>query len=222
MFKRLGYRLITQLGWERVNLISKRLLRLYRKKVNPSDYLFRGDDKKYKEILRSCKVYAEYGCGKSTVWVARNIPAEIYSVDTSQIWIKNVSKKITDGGKTSSLKFIDLGPIGKWGRPLGYSKVNDFHQYTDWIWKQRTWPDTVLIDGRFRVCCWLTSLKYALAGTKLIFDDYANREEYHFVEKYLLPSEYCGRQAFFIVPNKNKINFEILDSDIKRFRNVMD
>ena len=32
--------------------------------------------------------------------------------------------------------------------------------------------DCVLVDGRFRVCCFLTSLKNAEQGTRIIFDDY--------------------------------------------------
>ena len=207
---------------EKANLFLKRLLRFYRKKFRSSDYLFRGDDEKFKEILRSCKVYAEYGCGKSTIWVAHNTSAKIYSVDTSKIWVDNVSTEIRDEVQASALKFIDLGQTGNWGRPLSYRKVDDFHQYTDWIWKQKPLPDTVLIDGRFRVCCWLTSLKYATPGTKLIFDDYVYRQEYHFVEKYFLPSGYCGRQAFFVIPEKSKIDFGEIDADINRFRNVMD
>ena len=207
---------------KKASLALNRILRFYRKKFRSEDYLFRGEDKKFKEILCFCKVYAEYGCGKSTIWVAKNTSAKIVSVDTSETWIKKVSKTIGDEDKTSFLKFIDLGPIEGWGRPVGYSKADDFCQYTDWIWKQKTLPDTVLIDGRFRVCCCLTSLKYALAGTILIFDDYVNREKYHFVEKYLKPSEFFGQQAFFIVPDKSKIDFTDIDADIIRFRNVMD
>ena len=56
----------------------------------------------------------------------------------------------------------------------------------------------------------------------LIFDDYVYRQEYHFVEKYFLPSGYCGRQAFFVIPEKSKIDFGEIDADINRFRNVMD
>ena len=45
-------------------------------------------------------------------------------------------------------------------------------------------PKLVIVGGRFRVCYFLTSLKFAEEGTKILFDDYANRPHYHFVEKY--------------------------------------
>ena len=83
-------------------------------------------------------------------------------------------------------------------------------------------PDTVLIDGRFRVCCFLTSLKYANENTKIIFDDYNNRPYYHVVEKFIKKEQTCGRQTLFIVKNKNKINFDLLNIEINNFHYVMD
>ena len=65
------------------------------------------------------------------------------------------------------INYIDLGKVGGWGRPINYDKINNFAKYTDFIWKQSEKPKLVLIDGRFRVCCFLTSLKYADAVTKL-------------------------------------------------------
>ena len=83
-------------------------------------------------------------------------------------------------------------------------------------------PKLVLVDGRFRVCCFLTSLKFAKEGTKIIFDDYIDRPYYHFVEKYLPREMECGRQCLFIVPSKSKIDMNELNKDIDSFRNVMD
>ena len=80
----------------------------------------------------------------------------------------------------------------------------------------------MLIDGRFRVCCFLTSLKFAKEGTKIIFDDYTTRRHYHIVEEHVSRAETCGRQCLFIVPPKSEIDFERLQKDIDAFRNVMD
>ena len=83
-------------------------------------------------------------------------------------------------------------------------------------------PKLVLVDGRFRVCCFLTSLKFAEAGTKIIFDDYVNSPHYHFIEKYVSRINQCGRQCLFIVPTKSKIDMNSLNKDIDAFRFVMD
>ena len=101
-------------------------------------------------------------------------------------------------------------------------RVINFPDYTDYIWKQSEKPTLVLIDGRFRVCCFLTSLKFAEAGTKIIFDDYVNRPYYHFIEKYVSRINECGRQCLFIVPSKIKIDIDSLNKDIDAFRFVMD
>ena len=121
-----------------------------------------------------------------------------------------------------NIKLIDLGEVGDWGRPINYNNSDIFYNYTDWIWKLPQIPDTVLIDGRFRVCCFLTSLKNAKQGTKIIFDDYCNRPYYHIVENYIQREVTYGRQCLFIVPSQKNINFSELDKDIKNFRFVMD
>ena len=65
-----------------------------------------------------------------------------------------------------------------------------------------------MIDGRFRVACFLNSLLNADPNTIILFDDYINRPHYHIVEEFLKPTQSCGRQACFVVPktlNKDKI-----------------
>lgn len=122
-----------------------------------------------------------------------------------------------------NIHHLDLGPVGKWGRPLSYRYYENFNDYTDYLWRQTLKPDLVLIDGRFRVCCMLTCLKYADEGTRIIFDDYINRPYYHeFVEKYVNRHNECGRQCLFIVPPKSSLDICSLNKDIELFRFVMD
>jgi hypothetical protein len=77
-----------------------------------------------------------------------------------------------------------------------------------------------LVDGRFRVCCFLTSLKYAEPGTKIIFDDYFNRPQYYLVEEYLKPVEKCNRQALFVKPSDTDLDMAALDRAIDQFQFV--
>ena len=93
----------------------------------------------------------------------------------------------------------------------------------NWIWQEDVSPDVVLIDGRFRVCCFLTSLLNAKESATLIFDDYyKNRQHYHFIERFIKPDQRCGRQAFFTVPNKEKLDSALISLAIDKFRFVMD
>ena len=185
------------------------------------DRLFDGDDTLFKEEIKGVNIYGEYGCGKSTCWVLKNTSSRVISVDTSLDWINLVKKKNQGNQHRLDIYHADFSEIGKWGRPKTYEKIDNFAEYTDIIWLKQK-PQLILIDGRFRVCCFLTTLKLADEGTKIIFDDYTNRSHYHFVEKYAKRLKMDGRQCLFVVPPKAKINMTKLDEDIKSFRCVMD
>jgi hypothetical protein len=187
--------------------------------IKPS--LFDGDDELFKANIRDESIYFEYGCGASTLWVANNHKCRIYSVDSSPVWVDKVKKDIGGLGGIN-VHWADVGKVGPWGTPTGYQKNDNFPDYTDWLWSQGVQPDIVLIDGRFRVCCFLTSLLYAERGVKIFFDDYKNRPEYHYVEKYLKPINECGRQAMFVVPEKEKLLIDCTQKDIEYFRFVFD
>jgi hypothetical protein len=185
--------------------------------------LFDGHDTLFKNTIATAKIYAEYGCGASTIWVANNTNCDIYSVDSSKKWLAIVQEKITRLNSVN-LHWADVGEIKAWGRPLNYEKFDNFNSYTDWFWSKNISPDVVLIDGRFRVCCFLTSLLHANEGTFLIFDDYADskRTHYWFVERFIKPVRTFGRQALFVVPNKNTLDLDLLKKSIESFRCVFE
>lgn len=185
--------------------------------------LFDGEDNAvlFKKLLATCDIYAEYGCGLSTQYVLDNTTIPVISIDSSNEWVGIVKER----SKNSNRLYIhcaNVGAVGDWGRPIGYQKRSNFQEYTNWIWEQNITPDTILIDGRFRVACFLTCLLKAPKDTKIIFDDYTNRPEYHLVEEFLPVKEVCGRQALFIVSSQLE-NQEIKISNLlEKFRYVMD
>lgn len=187
-----------------------------------SNWLFGGNDTLFKSEVKKVDVYGEYGCGKSTKWVLNNTAAYVIAVDSSNKWVDVVKNDNWSNNNRLSIHHSNLGDVVGWGRPLSYQAIDYFSDYTDYIWRHKKSPNLVLIDGRFRVCCFLTSLKFAEEGTKIIFDDYTNRPHYHFVEKYADRSKECGRQCLFVVPSKAEIDMAELDKDIAFFRNVMD
>jgi hypothetical protein len=149
--------------------MNKKLLRKLTPKFLRStflpDQLFEGNDSLFKATLKNATVYGEYGAGASTIWVAKNIQCNILSTDSSSKWLDEVSRKSPIDAKLN-LHYSNVGPIGKWGTPIGYEKAENFSDYTNWMWKQNVKPDVVLIDGRFRVCCFLKCLRVANEGTK--------------------------------------------------------
>ena len=184
--------------------------------------LFGGDNFLFKKSIEGIKIYGEYGCGLSSKWILNNTSSKVISVDSSKEWVKKVKNENKNHKSRLLINHVDLGKVGSWGRPISYEKIHKFSEYTDYIWKQQEKPRLVLIDGRFRVCCFLTSLKFADPGTKIIFDDYVNRPYYHFIEKYVSRINECGRQCLFIVPSKSQIDIDSLNKDIDAFRFVMD
>lgn len=179
--------------------------------------LFDGEDHLFKELMRDCSVYGEYGMGRSTQYALDKSDCMVISVESDQDYSKlfqGVSERII-------VKHIELGKLTKFGKPIGYDFYKNFKDYTEGIWREENNPDFVLIDGRFRICCLLTSIKYAKEGTKILFDDYIERPEYHFAENILKPIEKTSRQALFEKLENNKIDEEKLDFFIQKFQFVM-
>lgn len=181
--------------------------------------LFDGDDALFLERAARARVYGEYGCGASTIWMAANSSALIQSVDSSADWIAEVRRRTAAAERPPRLTHVDLGPLGDWGRPLGYGARRLIPSYLEAPWQGEA-PELVLIDGRFRVACFLHGLLVAAPGTGLLFDDYANRPYYHLVEEFCPPMERCGRQALFEVPAS--LPRERIAAERDRFLYVMD
>lgn len=165
-----------------------------------SSVLFDGDDEMFKEAALSCQVFGEYGIGQSTVWVSRNTRARMFSVDTSRSWM-NQARRHMRRRRDATLSWIDLGALGYWGYPLGDVEPSRVIEYAETLWHFDVKPDLVLIDGRYRVVCFLTCLLRAEPGTVLVMDDYTDRPEYHVIERFVSPARECGRQALFLRPD---------------------
>ena len=160
--------------------------------------LFDGDDYLFKSYLKNCNIYFEYGVGASTIWVLENTSSRIISVDTDKKWINKVN--ISKNKKRIDINWINLGDIENWGRPKTYRYRKHFIDYISNVWTFKVKADVILIDGRFRVACFLFSLINAKEDSMIIFDDYVNRPHYHVVEEVLEAHNFCGRQAVFRVP----------------------
>jgi len=155
------------------------------------------------KVLRS-SCYLEYGCGGSTLFAHNEAKVpQIISVDTDLRWIIKVKEQFVDGKSNSIIDHVDLGEIGDWGIPNSTEHYRDFHKYSSipWIRAKESGlvPDTVLIDGRFRIACFLYSLLCARVGTSIIFDDYLDRPEYFIIEQFCRVTDRVGRMAGFVV-----------------------
>ena len=157
----------------------------------------------FKRTLRNNQCYLEYGCGGSTVYAANVAKIKnIISIESDADWVKQITEML----KNSSLllEHCDIGPVKEWGYPKNKDQIENFYKYTVTPWQianqHNLTPDTVLIDGRFRVAAFLYSLMCAKEGTTILFDDYYEpRPHYYVVEQFCPVKEQHGRMAVFQV-----------------------
>ena len=60
-------------------------------------------------------------------------------------------------------------------------------------------PELVVIDGRFRVACFLASCVSTTRPLQILIDDYCDRPNYQVIERFAKPSERVDRMAVFDV-----------------------
>jgi len=153
----------------------------------------------FKYHLKKAKIYGEYGCGASTIYAISNFNGHIISVETDKKWADKVQSNIPNEEKERiNINWIDVGPVLSWGYPVNMDKKNNFINYQKKIWTEQS-PDFVLIDGRFRVACFIQSILNCNIGSSIIIDDYYNRKYYHCVEEVVeLKEIYGDRMALFV------------------------
>ena len=147
--------------------------------------------------------YLEYGIGGSTVLAAQKTMQTIIAIDSSEEWIGKVKTDIEKSVFSGNIILLhaNLGTTADWGYPSNELMVKNWPQYYASPWTSfrnfNLSPDLILIDGRFRTSCFLYSLLHCKAGTRILWDDYLNRPEYHFVEKVLQPQGLIEDMAIF-------------------------
>lgn len=147
----------------------------------------------------------EYGSGGST-WLAASMRGkQVISVESDLAWASDLQAKIDAAGLPSPTRVVhvDIGATTDWGKPTEVERYADFPAYPLSVWNDEVGisPDTILIDGRFRVACFLATLLHTQRAATVLFDDYYDRPKYHVVERYARPVRRIGRMAeFHVIP----------------------
>lgn len=113
--------------------------------------------------VRGAGRYLEYGLGGSTLRALACGANRIVAVDSDRTWIDrigaepDVAPRIADGSLV--LRHADIGQLRDWGFPADRSASARWAGYVTAGWEPWLgWgetPDTILVDGRFRVACLL-------------------------------------------------------------------
>jgi hypothetical protein len=165
--------------------------------MNP--HLDRGGLAIFEAELGRCSSYAEYGSGGSTLFVDARSSVPCLSVESDPKWAREIRRMLRRA--ECAVVHIDVGPVGRWGTPRRPRRhLSEALRYPDAIFDGGAAPDLVLIDGRFRVACFLQCYQRLQEDAVILVDDYVNRPEYWVMGDLLAPAETAGRMAKFVVP----------------------
>jgi hypothetical protein len=161
----------------------------------------------------------EYGCGGSTV-LCIGLARRVISVDGDQTWVERLSAHpaIAEALRAGNLRLlhVDIGPVGKWSRPLDRSAAVRWPAYWGAPWRllqaegrlpPRPGPlrrllglagtpagseCVVLVDGRFRVACTLEAARWIGPADIVLVHDFWPRKPYHVILEYFVPIARAG------------------------------
>lgn len=160
------------------------------------------------DLMSKSSCYLEYGSGGTTVKASELGLSKIISVESDVSWLDAVAHKLK-GVASKSEHFLlheDIGPTKEWGFPVSDASWHKYSNYALGAWglcrEKKLEPDLVLIDGRFRVACFLASIVFGKPGATVLFDDYVSRSYYHSVETFVPRAETVDRLAKFVIPTE--------------------
>ncbi len=139
-------------------------------------------------------VMLEYGAGGSTLVAAERPHGTLVTVESDRRWLDGVLAQCQERSLPGRVVpvHVDIGPTKQWGFPRNQECWHRFPRYSRKPWsvleQLGLQPDLVLIDGRFRVACFLASCVFASRPTRILFDDYHSRDRYHRVEEIIKPA----------------------------------
>lgn len=153
----------------------------------------------FSSFLRASDSYFEFGMGGSTCLAASLVKSHVCSVDSDTGWIEKVRGELLEGAGKVNLIHVDVGPTGAWGTPINHDKAHLFDAYSLAI----TRPDLprfdlCLVDGRFRVACFLQAIVHLDPDAVIGIHDYVARPHYHVVEEFARPIASTGQLVFFV------------------------
>ncbi len=145
--------------------------------------------------------YLEFGSGGSTVLAATLVSHSITSVESDIAWADRVVARIKQGVCRPRLHMIhvDIGETGKFGYPVGLESRDKWDNYYTMVWQELDAAeiDLVLVDGRFRVACFLTTLLRCPPNTRVMIHDFAVRPEYQAVRAFADEAEVADNLSVF-------------------------
>ena len=152
----------------------------------------------FRTYLSAANSYFEFGMGGSTCMAAAMVKGYVHAIDSDRQWVERIREITAGSGPRVNLAHVDIGPTGAWGTPIGTTHAHLFENYSLSI-VGTGYPqfDLCLVDGRFRVACFLQALRFLGPDAIVGIHDYSTRPHYHLVERFAQPVGRCLSLAFF-------------------------
>lgn len=138
----------------------------------------------FRAFVTRSKGYFEFGIGGSTVFAASVVAGPVIAVDSDRTWIDTVTASLVPSAHPRRLLHADIGPTGEWGYPASSEHSDRFPLYARAILDVSEEIDLCLVDGRFRVACFLQALRHLRGDAVIGIHDYRSRAQYHVVEAF--------------------------------------
>jgi hypothetical protein len=163
----------------------------------------------FERSLKASTYYLEFGSGGSTVMAAR-LGKPGVSIEGDPYYLRDVRRKVRTIPNKLKLIHVDIGRTEEWGYPRDRrpteENVAKWAEYVATPFRKLDgrFFDLVLIDGRFRAACALTTISEARkrdAKVRILLDDYNDPEDprphYKVIEQYAPLTRLAGRMAVF-------------------------
>lgn len=152
----------------------------------------------------SCANYMQEACSKTNI-------KKVIAVESNKLLSDEVYQSTVQKEKLHMV-YANLGEVDALGLPASTAKFKNFHSYMVLPWaladKYMLTPDTIMINGPFKIACFLYSLICAQEGAVILFHDFFKNPAYEVVRNYCALEKRHGDIAEFIV-HKNYVMSDI-------------
>lgn len=135
-----------------------------------------------KTLLASARRYVEFGAGGSTCLAAQTVSESVIAVDSSREWLDKVAASCAANAYSVQpvLMHADIGELRDWGWPRDESQRAKWPAYHEAVWSrpEAASADTYMVDGRFRIACFMQIVLRCTPDAVIIIHDFSNRPNY--------------------------------------------
>jgi hypothetical protein len=169
-----------------------------------------------RDRYRAARCILEYGSGGSTVFAAAETRARIVSIESDAAWAARLRQSLADAGLMRDgidIRHADIGPTKEWGMPKTHNDWRKYWRLPMGYWQEpdRMDPDLMLIDGRFRLGCFLSAVLCTRVPLTVLWDDYQGRGGYAAAERWFPVAAMTGRMARFEIEPRRYGNAEFAE-----------